>query len=1243
MDIFSQIIYILQGKNIYKIHHFIILLIIYINFSFTKSFSFVRSFTLRSGNVILINENGIYYYNKKTENEEEIILFNSTYQADRNADYDYADMAQFPSNEFIIFRLKEKLYFIKNEKNYQCEITIQNISEIRFISIFPISNENSEKYTFGIASANSSLILNLYEINLNEQEKCNLNNIKSMEISLINSLNYPSATNQKGVICGMMYYYIFDYEILACFSIHKYPVEISICSFDPKNDYQKISDLKAYYPSNYGVLSFKGIFNEGKTKILICSLNSNNQFYCVIFDVNKKEWSKSVNILIATKDFMYSSGVFYISNNNEYIFYGINSKTYEFIRLNENFAIINESSNKTNCKSQILVDCNTLDGNALIYSDSKYYYLSSFSISDYSGIKLTEISDTCNTQTDEDIKFYNETAYESPDSDNNAEEIFREEEEKEEIEESLEQIEKKEYEENIEQIKKGEKEEKEEIKIDKTKEEEIKEQEKEENEKKNEKIEEIKEKKEGEKMESIKEEEAIQNIYKNEIIHIISNNTKEYIIQNLDEFLENIEIGKIYKVSGEDYDIKISPINYKDQNKSTSIDLKECGEILKKQYNLSEESLLTIFQIEIEKKNNQQSLTNQVEYEILDEEKNRLNLYYCRNVSIIINYKINDDSLIDTNLINYYSEKGIDILNIKDDFFNNLCFQYSENSTDIILKDRIKDIYQNYSKCDYGCEYKNLDVKSMEISCECQIKENMTLETEEPTFAEAVTDTFKNSNIGVIRCYELLMSFDNIKSNIGFWVFLILTIIHIPLFIYFLINGITSIKSYISNELLNNNYYNTNIKKNPPIKKYKNNKKNNPCFFSDDKSNDKPIPSSRNQLYASFRSPKCNKRIKNKKNTTKKIINNKNGGRDNQKDDNKVSNNLNINNEKKKHSLIIFNYNENSINMNCKKSKKMNDKFPKSKKKQANKGKKKIQNENEKLLNNFRLSEKKKSNNKNSKIKGGNKQIDYKDYCIIIKMDANNSQKKREPYESKYILDNYEYSEAIKYEDRSFWRILLICLLYKENILNSFFFKSPLLLKSLRICLFIFHYSCDFALNAIFYLNGNISDRYNYDGDALFFYTFINNIVISVCSTLVSYFLAILFRYLIYSKKEIRNVFRKEEYKMKKNKKYFTNATTKNLIIHEIQRIYKILKIKIVFFMVLEFLLMILFWYYVSTFCAVYKETQESWLIDSFTSLIFSVFVKFTICVMLSSLYITAIKYKMKLLYEITMFVYNLG
>ena len=237
MDIFVLNIYKLQRNNIYKTHYFIILLLIFMNFSFTLSFNFMRSFTLRSGNIILLNENGTYYYNKNEEKEEEIFLFNSTYKGEKTGDYDYAYLKQFPSNGFIIFKLKEKFYFIKNEKNYLCEIDILNIPDSKFLSIFTIKYENSGKFSFGISYSDSLLYINIYEIFLTEEEKCSLNIIKSMNTTVTNSENRTMPTNERGVICGMMNYYIFGYDILACFYIPIYPSEIGSFFFDPNNEY----------------------------------------------------------------------------------------------------------------------------------------------------------------------------------------------------------------------------------------------------------------------------------------------------------------------------------------------------------------------------------------------------------------------------------------------------------------------------------------------------------------------------------------------------------------------------------------------------------------------------------------------------------------------------------------------------------------------------------------------------------------------------------------------------------------------------------------------------------------------------------------------------------------------------------------------------------------------------------------------------------------------------------------------
>ena len=72
----------------------------------------------------------------------------------------------------------------------------------------------------------------------------------------------------------------------------------------------------------------------------------------------------------------------------------------------------------------------------------------------------------------------------------------------------------------------------------------------------------------------------------------------------------------------------------------------------------------------------------------------------------------------------------------------------------------------------------------------------------------------------------------------------------------------------------------------------------------------------------------------------------------------------------------------------------------------------------------------------------------------LIQINPNNPND--EPFESKYILDNYNYKSAIIFEKRSFLRIYYICLLSKANILNTFFFISKLESQPLRLSLFLF-------------------------------------------------------------------------------------------------------------------------------------------------------------------------------------------
>ena len=260
---------------------------------------------------------------------------------------------------------------------------------------------------------------------------------------------------------------------------------------------------------------------------------------------------------------------------------------------------------------------------------------------------------------------------------------------------------------------------------------------------------------------------------------------------------------------------------------------------------------------------------------------------------------------------------------------------------------------------------------------------------------------------------------------------------------------------------------------------------------------------------------------------------------------------------------------------------------------------------------------------------------------FLIQIDANN-QTNIEPPDSNSILDNYEYETAIKYEKRNFFRIFYINLLSKQSIINFLFFKNPLDLKTFKLCLFIFNYSCDLAFNTIFYSNQNISDKYHYEGNNLIYFTFVNNLVQSVTSSMVSLLLINLLQYLIDSRSNFENLFRKEEKKMRENRKYKVSRETKSIILNKIKEIYVKLKYKIILFIIIEFSLMLFFYYFVTAFCEVYKKTQINWLFDFFISFLISSLTEIFMAFLLSIFYILSLRYKLKFIYRIVLFIYNL-
>ena len=258
----------------------------------------------------------------------------------------------------------------------------------------------------------------------------------------------------------------------------------------------------------------------------------------------------------------------------------------------------------------------------------------------------------------------------------------------------------------------------------------------------------------------------------------------------------------------------------------------------------------------------------------------------------------------------------------------------------------------------------------------------------------------------------------------------------------------------------------------------------------------------------------------------------------------------------------------------------------------------------------------------------------------LILINASNS-KSHQALKSNYVLDNYAYEDAIENEKRSFCRIFFIYLISKENVSNIIFFNPPLELKPIRISVFIFSFACDFALNALFYLSDNISDKYHYTGSFRELFALVNNLTISLVSTIVSFILLYFFQTLTQSSKKIENLFREQEQLLKKDKQYKVGEGAIKEIKNKLDKIIKCLKVKIIVFIILEFILMLFFFYYSTAFCQVYPSTQVSWVLDCISSYVISLSITLVLSFICALFYKIAIKFRIKLLYTIILLLYS--
>ena len=673
-----------------------------------------------------------------------------------------------------------------------------------------------------------------------------------------------------------------------------------------------------------------------------------------------------------------------------------------------------------------------------------------------------------------------------------------------------------------------------------------------------------------------------------------------------DNYIKNKTKSKNLYILTENTFFQLSSLNNQtisndDNNKRgiSIVDLGECTKILKTTYSIPEEEDLIIFKNEIKTQDNSQTY---VQYEIYNPlNLEYLNLSVCEGSKISISSSVNLDSKTMT-LYESLKESGYDLFDENDPFYTDICSTYTtENGTDITLRDRKKEIYEvsgNRSLCQSGCEIINFNSESQIVKCSCspqvnQIEASFSFSNEKFTkemIIYGALNALKYSNFLVLKCYENVFKLDSLKKNYGsmFMTFMLIQSF-IFLFVY-IFKDYKSVDIYLLS-IINNKINNKNTKN------HQNNKKINIKQKFTEKKKKKNNHKIDNSSRDIFKLEKVKDKINHLNNKNKKSAptKKKNAHNHKKKDKNNsvitsphkenISTKLLLKKSLQKKNQLKNSLNNKNINLIKINNININKIYKKNGK---SKGKLNTEASHEKIS--FKKEKKIKHINKSTFSAKNN--INLSSHFSIknnlkSKLLINNNLNDQE-------LNNLRYKDAIILDKRTYLQYYWSLLKKKQLILFTFFPAHDYNLFSLKICLFIVTFSLYLSINCLFFDDRTMHNIYKNNGrnDIIF------RIPSILYSSLISSIVKIILKQLSLSEQNFL-VFKKENNIKELRKKS--------------KDVKRCLKIKLILFFFVNYLLLFLFWHFISCFCTIFVNTQLILICDSVISFCLSMLYPFLI------------------------------
>ena len=226
---------------------------------------------------------------------------------------------------------------------------------------------------------------------------------------------------------------------------------------------------------------------------------------------------------------------------------------------------------------------------------------------------------------------------------------------------------------------------------------------------------------------------------------------------------------------------------------------------------------------------------------------------------------------------------------------------------------------------------------------------------------------------------------------------------------------------------------------------------------------------------------------------------------------------------------------------------------------------------------------------------------------------------KKEEYDDN-DLNEMELYNAIENDKRTFVQFYLFQLKEQQEIFDSFFKYEPFEPFIIKRMTFFFSISLYFTLNALFYNEDIISQKYNKKGKVNLIEFIKMEINIIVYSITVGMALLYLIKCFFSARRRLDSLIKRE-----KDPEIFRKEAIKC-----VNRMKK----EFIAFIIFTFCLEILFWYYLSCFCNVYKNTQIDWLKSSLITIFIIEILPFFLVLLITILRFVGMKFKLESLYK---------